>query len=208
MSSELERQLREYSGQYITDLELGALLKGTQYAISSQIKRAVKAGLLIHVRRGLYCLGGYLARNKPSAYVLATRIYGPSYISFESALSYYGLIPEAVYTVTSATILRTKTFSTPLCEFSYLHIPLSHAHFLCEVEIAGHGDNAFFIASPWKALCDYALCYKENNFSRMVGSLRLSLDELPQLDSSRVQELKKYYATPRINFIFQEMERF
>jgi hypothetical protein len=55
---------------------------------------------------------------------IANPLYGPSYISLEYALSYYGLIPERVESITSVTTKRSKKFITPLGSFSYEHIPL------------------------------------------------------------------------------------
>ena len=47
----------------------------------------------------------------------------PSYISFESALSYRGLIPEAVYTTTSACLKRARRFASKVGLFSFTPIP-------------------------------------------------------------------------------------
>ncbi|HSW71384.1 MAG TPA: hypothetical protein VLH77_05335 [Gammaproteobacteria bacterium] len=64
---------------------------------------------------------GYL--RKPHPFELAQYIYGPSYISLESALSFHKLIPETVYTVTSTTVKRSREFQTPLGVYSFLHLP-------------------------------------------------------------------------------------
>src|SRR5579863_1173434 len=99
----LERTLQGYPRPYLTDAELEALLEGTPDSRYGKVKRLLAQGKLLHIRRGLYCLTdmlGYLI--KPHPFELAQYIYGPSYISFESALSFYQLIPETVYTVTSA----------------------------------------------------------------------------------------------------------
>ena len=69
----------------------------------AKLSRMVKQGQCFPVTRGVY----ETDRNVP-AYLLAGSIYGPSYISFEYALSYYGMIPEAVYTVTCATFEKKK----------------------------------------------------------------------------------------------------
>ncbi len=69
----------------------------------SKLSRMVKRGECFPITKGLY----ETDPNTPP-HLLAGSIYGPSYISFEFALSYYGLIPEAVYTVTCATFEKKK----------------------------------------------------------------------------------------------------
>jgi len=87
-------------------------------------------------------------------YYLAPIIYGPSYLSFEFALAYYSLIPEAVYNYTSATFekKKEKQFMTPYGTFTYRDVP-SEAY---PVGIVLRSENGygFQIASPEKALCD------------------------------------------------------
>ena len=70
---------------------------------ADKLSHMVKRGEYFPIVRGLY----ETDRTVPG-YLLAGSIYGPSYISFEYALSYYGLIPEAVYTVTCATFEKKK----------------------------------------------------------------------------------------------------
>ncbi len=89
---------------------------------------ALVRGDLIRVKRGLYVQSG---RGIPaySREVLANMIYGPSYISFEYALAYYGLIPERVEEISSATLGKSKIFDTPAGKFSYMHVSTSYYSF-------------------------------------------------------------------------------
>jgi hypothetical protein len=86
------------------------------------IKRAMGRGEVMGLRRGLYCLGEKYHRQKINPFVLAQRIYGPSYISLETALSHHGWIPEAVYTLTSVSMGRSREFETPLGRFSFTRV--------------------------------------------------------------------------------------
>src|SRR5437870_269064 len=107
----LERTLQDYPRPYLTEGELEALLDGTPDSRYGKVKCLLAQGKLLHIRRGLYCLTdlvGYL--TKPHPFELAQHVYGPSYISLESALSFHQLIPETVYTVTSTTSKRSKEF--------------------------------------------------------------------------------------------------
>src|SRR5476651_2160025 len=84
-----------------TDVDLNSLLDGTPAARYGMTNKALKKGELIKIRRGLYLLADKYRHKKLSKFFLASRIAPHSYISFESAMSYYGWIPERVATVTS-----------------------------------------------------------------------------------------------------------
>lgn len=107
---------------------------------------------IIRVKKGLYVLGkGY---NKPyNKYVLANMIYGPSYITAQTALSYWGLIPERVELVISMTSKKKKHFETPVGDFSYLFC--QRKVFNTGIKLGEAEDKKnFLIAAPEKALCD------------------------------------------------------
>src|SRR3990167_2638844 len=87
--------------QILTDIDLGNLLDGTSAARYGIVNKALKKGELIRIRRGLYIFAEKYRHKKLSSFYLASRIVPHSYISLESALSYYGWIPERVTTVTS-----------------------------------------------------------------------------------------------------------
>lgn len=88
----------------------------------SKMTKLLKSGALIRVKKGLYLFGPLFQRGPYSREVLANKMYGPSYVSLEWALQYYGMIPERVHEVTSVTSKRKKTFQTPIGRFSYSHM--------------------------------------------------------------------------------------
>ena len=117
----------------------------------SKLTTMIKKGEVIKIRRGLYLPGDAKAY---SLKILANIIYGPSYVSFESALSYYGLIPEKVQAITSACFNKNKNklFQTPVGTFVYKYINTKvYAYEICRLE---ENETPFLIASPEKALCD------------------------------------------------------
>lgn len=117
----------------------------------SKLTTMIKKGEVIKIRRGLYLPGD---AKSYSLKTLANIIYGPSYVSFESALSYYGLIPEKVQTITSACFNKNKNklFETPVGTFLYRYINNRvYAHEIYRLE---ENESPFLIASPEKALCD------------------------------------------------------
>jgi hypothetical protein len=112
-----------------------------------KIARMIHAGDLLQLRRGLYA-----TRRAIHPYCLAASIYGPSYVSFETALAFHGLIPEAVHEITSATLKRAKEFENVFGRYRYRTVP--RKAYPIGIERRTEGGIPFLIASPTKALCD------------------------------------------------------
>ena len=108
---------------FITGTDLKIIIPGSDHSRKAIIKRSVHEGYLERLKRDLYIIQNI--PNKPliNAFEIAQHIHGPSYISFESALSYHGWIPEAVHVISSATSKRSKEFNTNIATFSYEKIP-------------------------------------------------------------------------------------
>lgn len=113
----------------------------------------VKSGDLIQVKKGLYVMGKQFSDKSPNPNLLANQIYGPSYVSMDTALAYHGMIPERVYQVSSVTTKPSKAFDTALGRFDYLHVKPSYYSF--GIENYGNPTSGYFmLASPEKALWD------------------------------------------------------
>lgn len=117
-------------------------------------------------------------RNESFLYLVANRIYAPSYVSFESALSYYGLIPEAVYTVTSATSLKTHQFTTAIGTFSYRHLK---PELMFGYKLIQSDGSVYKLALPEKLLLDYLYLNPSLQSHDDFTSIRLNITELQQL---------------------------
>lgn len=174
---------------------------------TAKIRRLVDIGNLIPIIRGLYETDG----NIPG-YYLAPVIYGPSYLSFEFALAYYSLIPEAVYTFTSATFekKKAKKYTTPYGNFTYRDIP-SEAYPVGNVfhSESGYG---FSIASPEKAICDelYAISPVKNRgeLERLLfEDLRIEKEEFLKLNMSDLYEISTHYHTRSHKLLQAYIER-
>lgn len=198
MSKLIQQKLRRYPSRIISEGELACLFKSSPDSRYARTKRAVQAGELIRIKRGLYVLDQELTSHSLSLFELAQRVYGPSYISLESALSYHGLIPEAVYSITSTTIKRPKQFTTPLGNFSYFNLP--EFNFFIDVMPINEKNHHYLIASPWKALLDYIYCYKKDyrNLLEVNEDLRLDIEMLPPINTSEMDLLNEYYQNSRI----------
>lgn len=120
---------------------------------NDKISEMIKKGELISIRRGLYIAGPELDLSSPHHFVIANHLRGPSYVSLESALSYWGMIPERVYDTYSATLKSTKDYETDIGRFYFQKLPSPYFSFgLKSVELAL--DQVALVASPEKAICD------------------------------------------------------
>lgn len=182
---------------YISGIDLHYLLDKSADSRQAIIKRAIHKGYLIPIRRDLYLIKN--SKNSPvNAFEIATIIYGPSYISFESALSYHGWIPEAVRTTTCASVKRAKEFETPIGIFSYEHIPIKAFSFGVEQHLQ---DNlTLFIASPVKALADLIYARKRTwgSIDDLSEDLRIEIDSFRSSDRKLLREFSENYPSPRV----------
>lgn len=108
-------------------------------------------GYIKKLRRGYYMFAD-AALSEEMLFLVANRLYPPSYVSFEMALSYYGLIPEGVYSITSASSKKTISFKTPIAEFLYHRIKPS---LLFGYKLEKQNGQVYKIAEVEKAVLDY-----------------------------------------------------
>lgn len=153
---------------------------------NNKIKQLVDKGEVIRVKRGLYVVGDLYRNGGVSHELLANHLYGPSYISMDYALYYYGLIPEHVYEVTSMTTKLLKEYETPFGRYSY--IKSSKCLYPVGITSAQNSDNStFMVATKEKALCD-KLVYTKNLQITSLKGLREYLEDDLRLDMQMLQE--------------------
>jgi hypothetical protein len=163
------------------------------------LKRAINAGEVLRVARGMYCLRSDFLNFKLDPHVFTSLIDGPSYLSFESALAYRGWIPEAVYSFASASLGRSREFETPFGVFSYKRVP--QKNFYAGVErVQLEREGAFFLAGPLKALSDlvYLNGWNWNSAKPVVESLRVEEENLGELKSEDFEEIAGCYRSGRV----------
>ncbi len=173
----------------------------------AKIKSLVTKGELYVVTRGIY-----ETQRNVSGYCLAGAIYGPSYLSFEFAMSYYGLIPEAVYTFTNATCdkKKRKQFENIFGLFTYRDVPRNV--FPYEVVLKEEGDYYYWIARAEKAVCD--MLYKEPPLKNrnelndyLIDDLRIDIAALYQLDIDKMLQLCRLYHTKNHKLFISFLKR-
>jgi uncharacterized protein YifN (PemK superfamily) len=150
-----------------------------------KISALEKKGILIRLKKGFFVVSPEVHNQPISKELIANHLYGPSYISFETALSYYGLIPERVHTVRSATQKRSKIFTTPLGDFEYVSVEDFYYPVGIRQEIIGE-KYAFLIASPEKALCDLIISTSRLRI-QSVRAMKVYLEEDLRIDTTTIK---------------------
>jgi len=176
--------------------ESGLLLAGRvdPNDVRRQLSRWVKAGRLYPLRRGLYALAPPFQKVKPHPFVIANRLKRSSYVSLQSALAYYGLIPDIVPVVTSVTTLRPQRWETALGSYEFRHVkaPWFFGYHLVEVS---PGQEAF-LATPEKALLDLAYLHPDGDSLAYLRELRLQ--NLETLDQEALERMAALAGKPKL----------
>lgn len=177
-------ELREkIPNDIFTALELHSIL-GVYRNKAAKVSSLLRRGEIVPIRRGLYTFAASLRRETLASGVLANRIYGPSYVSEDFALSFYGLIPEMPAVVTSIAMGRSREFINPFGIFSYRYCR-SKAYPIGVITL-GEGQNRFLIATPEKALFDKVFYDRRFDGSDpeayLLQDLRLDTDKSKQFD--------------------------
>ncbi|MCM8778041.1 MAG: hypothetical protein NC905_07295 [Candidatus Omnitrophica bacterium] len=145
------------------------------------LQRLEKSQVLKRVEKGKYIF----SFRETDDFELANFMLNPSYISLESALSFYGILPQFPYTITSVTPLKTKKIIYENKEFEFIH--MNKKYFFSFIK----KDN-FLIATPEKALLDelYLVAKKLRN-------IHFEDLDLKQIDKRKLRGLvDKYYFLP------------
>lgn len=175
------------------------------------LDRAIKAGEILRIKRGLYVLAPEYRKSEPPPFTIAALLYSPSHISLETALAYHGLIPEAVYQVASVTTRRRHVFETPLGVFSYHCVP-------CQNPAAGvegvklHQSFWAFVATPLRAIADLlylnrAITWQKDGPGFLTNSLRIEDEDLRGISFDRCGEIVRAFRSRRVKHFLEEMQR-
>ena len=150
-----------------------------------KVSKMEDKGELIRLKKGLYVVAPEVHHMSISKELIANHLYGPSYISFENALSFYQLIPERVHTIRSLTLKRARNFSTPIGNFEYVSAKKNYFGIGIRQEIV-NDRYAYLIASPEKALCD--IIYATPGLRlQSVKAMQVYLEEDLRIDLSAIE---------------------
>jgi predicted transcriptional regulator of viral defense system len=144
--------------------------------IELQLVRWTQAGRLLQLRRGVYAFAKPYRKIEPHPFLVANRLQRGSYVSFQSALAYYDLIPEHVPVVTSATTGRSETLQTPLGAFIFRHLKTGMFSGFRQMKIAER--QSVLLATPEKALVDLLYATAGSDSDGYLAELRLQHTEI------------------------------
>lgn len=189
----------------LTTLVLKEMYK--QYTdINGKIKRDIDKGILFPLVRGTY-----ESNSHTDGYLLASSIYGPSYLSFEYALSFHNIIPERVVVYTNATFnkRKSKSYQNHFGLFTYRDVPKEAFPFM--VKVYEKDNYTYFIASPEKALCDLLYIKKpvlsiKELIKVLFIDLRINKDVFDQLNFQDILFLSKKYISTNIKYLKKYIE--
>jgi len=152
-----------------------------------KINDLVQQGYIAQLRKGLYMISSKVSNTFPESFLIANQLYGPSYVSIDSALSYWGFIPERVFETTSVTVRLSKNFATEVGTFSFAHIPKSY-YPLGIQSVALTETQHVLMASPEKSLCDKIITTSGINLRSKKQAQSYLLDDL-RIDHEKLVEL-------------------
>jgi hypothetical protein len=189
----VEEAIIEYERQPLTRQVLFNLLRDYE-SPSDKISELVKRGILTLVKAKVYVPGPNLKMRGPEPYLLANQLASPSYVSMETALSHWGIIPERVFEIASAFTGRSRIYETPVGRFRYTRFPLPYFSFgQVSLELAPR--QVVLIANAEKALCDTVIATTgllfrspRNAKEWLLDNMRMERDILRELNTTGMRE--------------------
>jgi predicted transcriptional regulator of viral defense system len=161
------------------------------------VYRYSKKGTLIRLKKdqkgSLYAL----ADSMPSQYLIDNKIYEPSYISFDTALSYHGIIPESIYSITSATVKATRSFTVANVLYKYFRIK---KEVFTGYKLIKYRNNTILMADPEKALADYLYFISLNK-----RDLHYERINIKKLNRRKLKQYMLLYQHPKMAELFKEI---
>jgi hypothetical protein len=188
--------IQTYSSQPITHQMVLSLLADYKRP-NDKIHDLIKKGYLQVLRRGLYMADSLFSVVQPEPFLIANHLMGPSYVSIDSALSYYGLIPEKVFEISCVTIKQNRKFSNATGNYHYIQLPLPYYSFGIN-NVVFNGNQSVMLASPEKAIFDKIVTTKGVVFRSiyqahqyLLQNLRVDEEGLKKLN---LEEMKLWIA--------------
>lgn len=199
------------AGRVITDAQLARLLDGTPQRRYNLVNRALNRGELLRLRRGRYLLASAARQAKIHPFVLAQALLPGSYISFETALSFHGWIPESTPVTLSVTPDRRRhAIDIPhFGQFLYYPLALNRGYFLEGVDRETFAEQSCLVAQPLRALLDL-FCLRKLDYPglrSLVEGMRIDEDELSTIENEHLQRLMPVYQHKRMGAFISSMQK-
>lgn len=204
----MNNNLQKYYG--IIDRHVLINVLGSYSNFNDKVSRMMSKGEIIQLKRGKYITKEFLESGAISEFQTANLLYGPSYVSFFTALSYHGLIPEKVVTIESATTIKSKKIQNRIGRFEYQKMPISTFH--VGINHYQIGQVSYLIASPTKSLLDILLNEPLRNIYGVksllyyfIHDLRIEEESLIDLDIKQIEECFFLGKRKKLIHLFKEL---
>lgn len=199
-----------FASRVINDSQLADLLGGSDARRYGLVNRALADRSLIRLRRGAYVLAEAVRRGNLPPFSIAQGLMPGSYISFESALSWHGWIPEAVF-MTSSAVPTRKTIEIPTAQFgtfTFHPLAINRYQFLNGIDRKAAGGSIAFVARPLRALMDIVALRKIewSGLGWVTDGMRIGKENLSRLRRADFHRIRLVYKHKAANAFLMEME--
>lgn len=170
-SYNIYNKITRLNQDFLSTLDLNSLLDiKNQRTFEETVRRLIEDNVIIQLEKGKYQIAG----RTPSDFAVAQFLYNPSYISFETALNYYGILPQFPYEITSATTKKRIKKIIDQKTYSYVHVDKS-------LFLGYENKDGSLLALPEKALFDQIYI--------SIKGLK-SLESIDEMDLSKISKEK------------------
>jgi len=199
----------ELRARVFSEREIDWLTEGSAQRRYNLVNRALKAGEVIRLARGVYILNPDISGVRPHSFVVAQALRPGSFVSFESALGWHGCIPEAVRQIRCTVPGRRKArFNLPSYgEYRFIPAPVVPGRLLAGVRRKRLTAGTALIADPVRALLDL-VCHRKvepEALSEFVGGLRLDEGWLTALGAADVHRYGGVYRFRRMKDVIEKL---
>ena len=195
---EFERLLELVGEEPVFETALLLAGKVNPDIVRLQLTRWTNSGRIYQLRRGLYAIAPPYQKVKPHPFLIANRMQRASYISGQSALAFYGLIPDTVQATLSITAGRPGRLETPLGVFEFRHIKpdLLRGYRMTALHGPKTAEQNALVATPEKALLD--LVYLQPGGDQPAYLRELRLQNLQHLNMDELRRQAETFHTPKL----------
>lgn len=201
---EFQKQMREFPIFSIQELRL-IFPDENVHTVNTQLSDWAEQGKIVKLKNGLYVLSTDYTKEALPSEVIAAKLYSPSYISLEYALSSYDMIPEAVFEITSVTTKKTRIFETSFGVFHYRKIKASCFLGFSTVQ---HGKLPYYMASPEKALVDFLYLNSQRFIPEFQTWKTLRIQNFKELDFRLVKEFAKKFQNKKLILLVSNLKEY
>jgi predicted transcriptional regulator of viral defense system len=204
---EFERMLELVGDDPVFETALLLAGKVNPDIVRLQLTRWTKSGRVYQLRRGLYAIAPPYQKVKPHPFLIANRMQRASYVSGQSALAFYGLIPDTVHVTLSVTTGRPGQRETPLGVFEFRHVKreLLHGYRMTDLQGLKQPEQQALVATPEKALLDLVYLQPGGDTPEYLRELRLQ--NLERLDLDKLRRQAETFNTPKLRRAFEAITR-